>query len=64
MNNKVVTVEISEDGSASIDLSGFNGKSCDRVAREFIGSDKVRLERKKREYSMVETQSQKVVAKS
>lgn len=50
MADKIITVEIDEQGNSSIDLSGFQGKGCADVARALRGNDHVIAERIKREY--------------
>ena len=49
---KSVTVEIDDQGSASIDLAGFQGRGCEAVAAEFRGDGKLLKSTKKREYAV------------
>jgi len=50
MGEKIITVEIDEQGNSSIDLSGFQGKGCGDVAEALRGKDTLVADRKKREY--------------
>jgi hypothetical protein len=50
MQEKLITVEIDENGNSSIDLEGFQGQGCGDVAKDFRGGDSVTQSRKKREY--------------
>jgi hypothetical protein len=61
---KVVVIDIGPDGSCSIDLLNFKGAGCSRVAKEFVGNDKVKLDRKKREYLQTQTQAATVKAQA
>jgi len=45
MQAKTVTVVIDENGNSTIDLAGFQGNSCAKVAEDFRGSDRVTKER-------------------
>ena len=49
MNHKTVTIEIDEHGNCDVDLAGFQGKSCDEVAKAFRARDAVLKSRLKRE---------------
>ena len=49
MKEKIVVIEIDEHGDSSMDLGGFQGKGCADVARDFQGSDVVKVARNKRE---------------
>lgn len=53
---KTITIEIDNDGSASIDLANFKGKGCDKVSADFAAGAKVTLARNKPEYLQVEQQ--------
>ena len=50
MQEKLITVEIDENGNSSIDLEGFHGHGCGDVAKDFRGGDSVTQSRKKREF--------------
>jgi hypothetical protein len=63
MQEKLITVEIDENGNSSIDLEGFRGQGCGDVAKDFRGGDSVTQSRKKREFYFQRTslkQSQSV----
>lgn len=47
---KTITVEISKDGKASIDLAGFEGEGCEAVAKAFDELGKVEEDKKKPEF--------------
>jgi hypothetical protein len=50
MKEKTVVIEIDERGNSSLDLDGFQGKGCADVAKDFQGSDAVKIARNKREF--------------
>ena len=50
MQEKLITVEIDENGNSSIDLEGFHGQGCADVAKDFRGGDSVTQCNKKREF--------------
>ena len=50
MKEKTVVIEIDEHGNSSMDLEGFQGKGCAGVAKDFQGSDVVKVARNKREF--------------
>ena len=50
MNHKTVTIEIDEHGNCAVDLNGFQGKSCEDVAKQFRSGDAVLKSRLKREF--------------
>ena len=50
MTEKIVTVEIDEQGNSSIDLAGFQGKGCGDVARALQGADAITQSQTKREF--------------
>jgi hypothetical protein len=50
MQEKLITVEIDENGNSSIDLEGFHGQGCGDVAKDFRGGDSVTQSSKKREF--------------
>jgi hypothetical protein len=47
---KTITVEISKDGKASVDLAGFEGEGCEAVAKAFDELGKVETTEKKPEF--------------
>jgi hypothetical protein len=55
MQEKLITVEIDENGNSSIDLEGFQGQGCGDVAKDFRGGDSVTQSNKKREFYTQET---------
>lgn len=59
MQEKLITIEIDENGESSIDLSGFQGKGCADVAKAFQGNDVVVKSNQKREYHVEAPQSAK-----
>ncbi len=50
MQDKLITIEIDEEGNSSIDLDGFQGQGCGDVAKDFRGGDSVTQSSKKREF--------------
>ena len=50
MQEKLITVEIDENGNSSIDLEGFQGQGCGDVAKDFRGGDAVTQSSKKRDF--------------
>lgn len=50
MQERLITVEIDENGNSSIDLEGFQGQGCGDVAKDFRGGDSVTQSSKKREF--------------
>jgi len=61
MQEKLITVEIDENGNSSIDLEGFQGQGCGDVAKDFRGGDSVTQSSRKREFytrTVAEKQSQ------
>ena len=50
MQEKLITVEIDENGNSSLDLEGFHGKGCGDVAKDSRGGDSVTQSSKKREF--------------
>ena len=50
MQEKLITVEIDENGNSSLDLEGFHGHGCGDVAKDFRGGDSVTQSTKKREF--------------
>lgn len=50
MQQKTITIEIDEQGNSSIDLDGFQGQGCGKVAKDFQGLDAVKQMRHKREF--------------
>ena len=62
MQEKLITIEIDENGNSSIDLQGFQGQGCGDVAKDFRGGDSVTQSNKKREFyaqAITTKQSQK-----
>ena len=50
MQEKLITVEIDENGNSSLDLEGFQGQGCGDIAKDFRGGDSVNQSSKKREF--------------
>ena len=50
MQEKLITVEIDENGNSYLDLEGFQGQGCGDVAKDFRGGDSVTQSNKKREF--------------
>lgn len=50
MQQKIITIEIDEQGNSSIDLDGFQGQGCADVVKDFQGSDAMGQTRNKREF--------------
>ncbi len=55
---KKITVTIFEDGTTSVDLSGFHGKGCAKVLNDFGAGENPTIERVKAEYREVEQQTE------
>ena len=56
---KLITVEIDQEGNASVDLKGFHGKGCDGALKDFTDGAKIRKTTTKAEYHQVERQEVK-----
>jgi hypothetical protein len=50
MQEKLITIEIDENGNSSLDLEGFQGQGCGDVAKDFRGGDSVTQSNKTREF--------------
>ena len=50
MQQKLITIEIDENGNSSVNLEGFQGQGCGDVAKDFRGGDSVTQSSKKREF--------------
>lgn len=50
MKEKTVVIEIDAQGNSSLDLTGFEGKGCAVVAKDFQGGDSLTSTRHKREF--------------
>ena len=50
MQAKTITVVIDENGNSTIDLTGFQGNGCAKVADDFRGGDRVTKEHRKASY--------------
>jgi hypothetical protein len=59
MKKKTVIIEIDEQGNSSIDLTGFQGKGCADVAKDFQGQDAVKSLRNKPELYIEQTAGQR-----
>lgn len=38
---KTVTIKIDKKGQTKVELDGFHGQGCDKIARDFVGNGKV-----------------------
>ena len=47
MQQKTITVTITEDGNSTIDLDGFPDNTCAKALKDFQGDDLVQVERNK-----------------
>ena len=61
MGEKIITIEIDDQGNSSLDLKGFQGKGCGDVAEAFRGEDSLVMDRKKREYNVLESKGRQVL---
>jgi hypothetical protein len=61
MGEKIITIEIDDHGNSSLDLKGFQGKGCGDVAEAFRGEDSLVMDRKKREYNVLESEGRQVL---
>ena len=50
MGEKMITIEIDEQGNSSLDLAGFQGRGCGEVAKALQGADAITKSRKKSEF--------------
>ena len=55
MQEKLIIIEIDEQGNSTIDLDGFQGKGCADVAKDFHGGDVVKTSRLKPEFYIQQT---------
>lgn len=58
--SKNITIIIEPDGNSNVDLTGFHGKGCEKVIKDFQGGDAVTTQRKKAEFFESVHQEQKV----
>jgi len=56
---KLITVEIDQEGNASVDLTGFHGTGCNKTLKDFTDGAKVRKATTKPEYHEAERQEVK-----
>ncbi len=61
MGEKIITIEIDDQGNSSMDLKGFHGKGCGDVANAFRGADSLVMDRQKRDYHLLTTEGRKVL---
>jgi hypothetical protein len=61
MGEKIITIEIDDQGNSSLDLKGFQGKGCGDVAEAFRGVDSLVLDREKRDYHVLTAEGRKVL---
>jgi hypothetical protein len=61
MGEKIITIEIDDQGNSSLDLKGFQGKGCGDVADAFRGADSLVVDRQKRDYHVLTVGGHKVL---
>ena len=61
MGEKIITIEIDDQGNSSLDLKGFQGKGCGDVAEAFRGADSLVVNRQKRDYHVLAVEKRKVL---
>lgn len=61
MGEKIITIEIDDQGNSSLDLNGFLGKGCGDVAKAFRGADSLVVDRQKRDYHVLTVEGRKVL---
>jgi hypothetical protein len=59
MSEKIITIEIDDQGNSSLDLNGFQGKGCGDVAEAFRGADSLWVDRQKRDYHVFTAEGRK-----
>jgi hypothetical protein len=47
VQQKTITVVIDEKGNSSVDLDGFQGQGCEKVLKDFQGTDRNKVHRRK-----------------
>lgn len=50
MGERIITIEIDDQGNSSLDLEGFQGKGCADVAEALRAADSFVVDRQKRDY--------------
>lgn len=61
MSEKIITIEIDDQGNSSLDLKGFQGQGCGDVAAAFRGPDLLLVDRQKRDYHALTSEGRKVL---
>lgn len=61
MGEKIITIEIDDQGNSSLDLKGFQGNGCGDVADVFRGADSLVVDRQKRDYHVLTVEGRKVL---
>ncbi|MFN7544957.1 MAG: hypothetical protein ACK5TN_19425 [Acidobacteriota bacterium] len=61
MGEKIITIEIDDQGNSSLDLKGFQGKGCGDVADVFRGADSLVVDRQKRDYHVLTSEGHKIL---
>lgn len=61
MGERIITIEIDDQGNSSLDLNGFQGKGCGDIAEAFRGADSLVMDRQKRDYHVLTTEGRKVL---
>lgn len=61
MGEKIITIEIDDQGNSSLDLKGFQGKGCGDVAEAFRGVDSLVVDRQKRDCHVLNAEGRKIL---
>lgn len=61
MGERIITIEIDDQGNSSLDLNGFQGKGCGDIAEAFRGADSLVMDRQKRDYHVLTAEGRKVL---
>jgi hypothetical protein len=61
LSEKIITIEIDDQGNSSLDLKGFQGQGCGDVAEAFRGPDLLLVDRQKRDYHVLTSEGRKVL---
>jgi len=59
VGEKIITIEIDDQGNSSLDLKGYQGKGCGDIAEAFRGADSLVVDRQKRDYHVLTTERRK-----
>lgn len=61
MGEKIITIEIDDQGNSSLDLKGFQGKGRGDVAEAFRGVDSLVVDRQKRDCHVLNAEGRKIL---